>query len=364
MVELKNLLRMMVEKDGSDLHLKVGRPPVIRIRGDLVDVDVPALTSEDTDEMSRFLMPDYQKVQFAEKSEADFAYSLAGVGRFRVNVFRQRGSVGAVLRRVRVDIPTFAQLNLPPVFEKIASYERGIVLVTGTTSSGKSTSLAAIIDYINARRRAHILTIEDPIEYVHRDQQSIVNQREIGLDTASFGAALKYMVRQDPDIIVIGEMRDADTFEAAVLASETGHIIFSTLHAHDTTQVVDRILNFFPPPRHAQIRMQLALNLRAITSQWLLPRADGTGQVPAVEVLVNTPTVHKLVLENRVMRLPQAIQNGAEDGMRTFNQSLVELIQNKMITEETALSASTNPDALKMNLRGIYLDEERKLLGE
>jgi len=363
-MDIKGLLKIMVGKDASDLHLKVGRPPALRIKRELIPQDLPNLSGEELKKMAELLMNEHQKEQFEKKREIDFAYCMPEGGRFRTNIFRQRGEIGIVMRRIREDIPSFEELGLPPVLNKIALSERGIVLVTGTSSSGKSTTLAAMIDYINSNKRRHIMTIEDPIEYLHKDKLSIINQREVGLDTESFKVALRHVIRQDPDIILIGEMRDEETFLAAMSASETGHLVFSTLHSTDATQVIDRILDFFPQTQHQQIRMQLAFNLKAVICQRLIPRTSRDGLIPAVEVLFVTPAVAKLIRENRLGKLVAAMQSGTEDGMQTFNMSLVKLINNKLITLEDALARATNPEGLKMNLKGIYLDEDRKILGE
>ncbi len=363
-MDIKELLKAMIEKDASDLHLKVGSPPVLRIRRELVGQDLPRISGEGIRETAYLLMNEYQKDQFEKKKEIDFAYVLPGRGRFRTNIFRQKGEIGIVMRRIREDIPSFEELGLPPVLRNIALSERGIVLVTGTSSSGKSTTMSAMVDYINSNKKRHIMTIEDPIEYLHNDKMSLINQREVGLDTDSFGIALRHVIRQDPDIILIGEMRDEETFMAAMSASETGHLVFSTLHSTDVTQVIDRILDFFPQTQHQQVRMQLALNLKAVICQRLIPRASGNGLIPAVEVLMLTPAVAKLIRENRIGKLVAAMQSGTEDGMQTFNMSLAKLINNKLIMLEDALSKSANPEGLKMNMKGIYLDEDRKILGE
>lgn len=364
MVNIEELLGELVRRDGSDLHLKVGSPPVFRVKRKLIFHGQPPLSEKDTKDMAYSLMNEYQRNHFEREKDVDFAYSVQMVGRFRVNVFRQRGSIGMVARRVKTRIPTFTELSLPPVLEKISMCERGIVLVSGTSSSGKSTTLASIIDYVNSNRKCHVMTLEDPIEYLHVDKESVINQREIGLDTESFRSALRHVVRQDPDVIVVGEMRDSETFGAAVAASETGHMVFSTLHASDTTHVVDRILEFFPLSQHSQIRLELALNLRAATCQRLMPRADGSGVIPAVEVMVATPTIVKLIRDNRVMRLLHVLHNSADVGMQTFNQSLVELINKGLITEDVAMANSSNPEMLQMNLKGIFLDEDKSILGE
>lgn len=362
--DLVEILRTMVNQGASDAHFKVGRSPVFRIKKVLVSSSFSVLSNKDIEKIAYFMMRDRHRKEFERRNEIDFSYQLPDVGRFRVNVFRQRGDVGIVMRVVKNKIPTFEELTLPPVFEKIALYERGIVLITGASSMGKSTTLAAIIDYVNKNKKCHIMTVEDPIEYIHEDKQSLINQREVGLDTESFKDALRYVIRQDPDIVLLGEMRDAETFQTALAASETGHLVFSTLHASDTSQVVDRILDFFPSPEHDMIRMQLSFNLRTITCQRLMPRSDGTGVVPAIEIMIINPTLEKMIRENKTDRLSSTLQSFTDQGMMTFNQSLVNHVKANLITLETALANSSNPEALKMNLKGIYLDEERRILGE
>jgi len=363
-IDLIEILKSMVQQGASDAHFKVNRPPIFRVKKELLSSSFPVLASRDIEKIAYFMMRERHRKDFEQKSECDFSYQVPEAGRFRVNVFRQRGDVGIVMRVVKSKLPDFDTLMLPEVFKKISLYDHGIVLITGASSQGKSTTLAAIIDYVNLHRKSHIMTIEDPIEYIYEDKQSIVNQREVGLDTESFNQALRYVIRQDPDIILIGEMRDAETFRTALSASETGHLVFSTLHAADTSQVVDRILDFFPSSQHDMIRMQLSFNLRSVTCQRLMPRIDGTGVVPAVEVMLVNPTVMKMIRENKTDRLAKTLQSFSQEGMITFNQSLVNLVQSKLISLETALSHSSNPEALKMNLKGIFLDEDRKIVGE
>ncbi len=363
-IDLLEMLKSMIKQEASDAHFKVGRSPVFRIKKELISSSFPVLTNKDIEKIAYFMMRERHRKEFEKSNEIDFSYQLPEIGRFRVNVFRQRGDVGIVMRIVKNKVPSFEDLMIPHVFKKIAMYERGIVLITGASSQGKSTTLASIIDYINTKKKCHIITIEDPIEYIHEDKQALINQREVGLDTESFNLALRYVIRQDPDVILIGEMRDAETFKTALSASETGHLVFATLHASDTSQVVDRILDFFPVSQHNMIRMQLSFNLRAVTCQRLMPRIDGEGVAPAVEVMLVNPTIEKLLRDNRTDRLGNTLQSFSQQGMITFNQSLVNLVKSKIISLETALAASGNPEALKMNLKGIYLDEERKILGE
>ncbi len=338
-IKMEDLLRRMRQEEASDLHIKVGSPPVMRIKKDLVRFEYESLQPEDTEFLADAIMNGFQKSKFERKKGLDFAYDAGEeLGRFRVNVFRQRGNVSLVLRLIKNVIPSFEDLHLPLVLKDIALAPRGIIIVTGTTSSGKSTTLAAMIDYINTNKKAHIVTIEDPIEYLHPDKQSIINQREIGLDTDSFSNALINVVRQDPDVILVGEMRDPDTFGAALAASETGHLVFSTLHSADVVQTFDRILEFFPANQHNQIKMQLSLNLKAVIAQRLMPNTDNTGLVPAVEILINTPSVRKLIHDDRIAKLPIAMQGGGkEDGMQTFNTSLIDMLNKKLITMDMAL---------------------------
>lgn len=362
MIDIKSLLSDMVLRKASDLHLKVGSVPVFRIDSKLQPTEYEPLSPEENERIANEIMSAYQRERFQGESEVDFAYEAEGLGRFRTNVFRQRGFIGIVMRMVKMDIPSFEELGLPAVLKKIALSERGIIIASGTTSCGKSTTLAAMVDYINQNKRAHIMTIEDPIEYLHRDKKGIINQREVGIDTDSFHGALKRVMRQDPDVIVIGEMRDSESFMAALAASDTGHLVFSTLHTTDASQVVGRILEFFPLEERDQIRQQLAANLRSAICQRLVPRASGEGVLPAVEILFSNLTVQKLIHENKLLKLPAAIETGREDGMQSFNQSLLELYNKKLITKEDALGYATNPDALKMNMQGIFLDEAKRIL--
>ena len=359
MLDLKALLELAITKNASDLHLKVGSPPYLRIDGDLVSQLDYTLTDQQTEAFLDDILNEKQRKVFEERNEIDLAYSVKGLGRFRTNVFRQRGSVGIVMRRIKSTIPDFEELNLPGVLKRISELRRGCVLVTGTTGSGKSTSLAAMIDYINQRRRVHIMTLEDPIEYLHADKRAIINQREVTIDTESFASALKTLMRQDPDVILIGEMRDMETFQAAVSASETGHVVFSTLHTSDAMQTIDRIIDLFPPHQHDQVRSQLSLNLKAVVCQRLLPKADGDGRVPAVEVMLISPTVRKLIKENRIAQIPTAIQAGRQEGMQTFNDSLKLLVEHGLVTEEEAMLSSDHPEELAMHLQGVYLDQSR-----
>jgi twitching motility protein PilT len=362
MIDIKALLSDMVLRKASDLHLKVGSVPVFRIDSRLAPTDYDPLSPEDVDKIAGEIMSAYHRERFQAHNEVDFAYEAEGLGRFRTNIFRQRGFAGIVMRMVKMDIPSFEELGLPPILKKIALSERGIILATGTTSCGKSTTIAAMIDFINQNKRANIISVEDPIEYLHRDKKSIVNQREVGIDTESFHGALKRVMRQDPDVIVIGEMRDSESFMAALAAADTGHVVFSTLHTTDTAQAVGRILEFFPLEERDQIRQQLSATLRAVVCQRLVPRASGEGVTPAVEILINNLTVQKLIYENKLLKLSAAVETGRDEGMQTFNQALLDLYNKKLITRDEALTYATNADALKMNMQGIFLDESKRIL--
>lgn len=367
-MDIKNLLKMMVEKNASDLHLKVGSAPILRINKVLVTQnEYEVLTGEGMAKIIAEITTEEQKRELNENNEIDFAYVCDNAGRFRVNVFKQRGDIGVVMRHIKEDIPTFKDLHLPPVFEKIAMNDRGIILVTGASSSGKSTTLASMIDYINTNKNRHIITLENPIEFIHKDKKAVINQREIGVDTESFHAALRHVIRQDPDVIVIGEMRDRESVRVSISAAEAGHLVLSSFHAEDTVQAITRLLDFFSDAEKTQIRMQLADNLRAITSQRLLKRSDAVKDsqqqlIPAVEILMVTPIVSKVIRDDRLKVLYKILQVG-EDEMCSFNMSLINLYKNKKVTKEEALSKSSNPEALKINLKGIYLDEDRGIIG-
>src|SRR5499426_1422954 len=332
---IDQLLTIACSKGASDLHIKAGSFPFMRINGELQPmVEAQRLAAEDTLNMAFSMMNNRQKQRFNENSEIDIAYSVSGLGRFRCNVFQQRGTVGMVLRVIPTRIRTIDELGLPPVLRRIAEEERGLVLVTGTTGSGKSTTLAAMIDQINSTRSAHIMTVEDPIEYLHRDYQSIVNQREVAVDTASFSQALRSALRQDPDVILVGEMRDFETVETALLAAETGHLVLSTLHTLDATETINRIVAVFPPYQQKQARIQLASVLRAVISQRLIPRTDSKGRVPAVEVLISTAYLRDCILDKEKSHLIHgAIAQGASQyGMQTFDQSVFSLYEQKHIS--------------------------------
>ena len=355
-MNLNDLLKFAIERDASDLHLKVGTHPVVRVDGELQPLtEFKRLMQEDTVAMAFSIMNARQKQRFKEEFEIDIAYSVPGLGRFRCNVFQQRGSVGMVLRVIPARIKTLRELLLPKVLEKLCLERRGLILCTGTTGSGKSTTLAGIIDHINANRLEHIITIEDPIEFLHRDKKSIVNQREVEVDTLGFPQAMRVALRQDPDVILVGEMRDYETIETALLAAETGHLVLSTLHTLDATETINRIISVFPPHQQKQIRIQLAQVLRAAISMRLVPRADGTGRVPAVEVMIATPYIRECI-ENkeRTKYIREQISLGTSQyGMQTFDQSLYQLYKSGLITLDEALRRSTNPDEFKLKVQGV-----------
>ena len=357
MAKIDDLLRVAAGHGASDLHLKVSAFPVMRIGGELHPVaDAPRLKQEDTLDMAFAMMSNRQKQRFKEVSEVDIAYGVSGLGRFRANIFQQRGTVSIVLRVIPDQTKGTAQLGLPPVIDRIAEERRGLILVTGATGSGKSTTLAAMIDYINATRSGHIVTIEDPIEFLHRDKQSFVTQREIDVDTRSFAEALRGALRQDPDVILVGEMRDHETIETALTAAETGHLVLSTLHTLDATETITRIVSSFPSHQQKSVRIQLAGILKAVISMRLVRAAKGAGRVPAIEVLVSTAFIRDHIInEEKTYMIREAIAAGTSQyGMQTFDQSLFHLLQSRLITLEEALHNASNPDEFKMRVAGIY----------
>jgi len=355
-IQLDDILKVALKGGASDIHLKSGLPPMFRVDGALVPLkNGERILPDDMQKVAAGIMNPVQKARFEEYREADLAYGIPGLGRFRVNVFQQRGTVGIVFRVIPFGVKTIEQLFLPRVIEKIAMEHRGLVLVTGTTGSGKSTPLAAMIDYINSNRTSHIITIEDPIEFLIRDRRSIVNQREIGVDTQSFSNALRAALRQDPDVILVGEMRDFETIETAITAAETGHLVMSTLHTLDATETINRIISVFPPYQQKQVRLQLGAILRAVVSQRLVPRADGKGRVPALEVMVSTARVRECISDKeRTKELSDAIAKGFTTyGMQTFDQSLMHLVKQELVTYEEALKHVSNPDDFALRFRGI-----------
>ena len=344
--KLDDLLRICKEKSASDLHLTAGLPPVFRIKKNLISLKGDPLTPEEIEELIYPIMNDEQKRIFKENWEIDFSFGVPHVGRFRVNVFKQRQTVAAAFRVIPWEIPTFEELGLPPVMNKIVELEKGFVLVTGATGTGKSTTLASVIDKINATKSVHIITIEDPIEYLFRHKRSIVVQRELGSDTKSFPNALRSVLREDPDVILVGEMRDLETISAAITAAETGHLVFATLHTNTAAQSIDRIIDVFPPHQQQQIRIQLSNNLSAIFSQQLIPRKDGQGLVLATEVLIVTPAVRNLIRENKTYQINTIIQTSRDLGMQTMNQALKDLYDKGLISYEDAIKYSYDRDEL------------------
>src|SRR5881397_2092795 len=355
-MHVNDLLKLAVDKGASDLHLKVGSFPMMRVRGTLVPAtEEKRLDHEDVVAMSAAVMSTGQRQKFKDAQEVDLAYSVAGLGRFRCNVFQQRGTVGLVLRVIPMQIRTVEELMLPAVLNRIADEERGLVLVTGTTGSGKSTTLAALLDCINKTRTAHVMTVEDPIEFLHRDLKSIVNQREVSVDTRSFAQALRSALRQDPDVILVGEMRDFETIETGLLAAETGHLVFSTLHTLDATETINRIIAVFPPHQQKQVRLQLAAVLKAVISQRLIPKVDGRGRAPAVEVMISTPFIRDCIVDKEKTHLiPGAIAAGTSQyGMQTFDQSIFSIFSQGYVAYEEALRWASNVDEFKLRVQGI-----------
>lgn len=351
MLNMQDLLMMLMEKKASDLHITAGLPPMLRIDGEVKSTQFEKLTPDTCQRLIYSLLTDSQKEKFEASNELDLSFGIKGVGRVRMNVFRQRGSVGAALRSIPQKILTFEELNLPAVAYEMMKINKGLVLVTGPTGSGKSTTLASMINYLNENRTSHIITVEDPIEYVHLHKQSIVNQREVGSDTNSFVSALKYILRQDPDVILIGEMRDLETISAALTIAETGHLVFATLHTTDAASAVNRIIDVFPPHQQSQIRSQLSLVLQAVFAQQLLPHASGAGRVLASEVLIITPAIRNLVREMKIEQIYLAIQTGGKFGMQTMNQSLYDLYTRRQIPYQTAIESSSDQDDLKRLLQ-------------
>jgi twitching motility protein PilT len=355
MPTLPELLKTTVDIDGSDLHLSIGSPPQVRVHGALRRLDLPDLAPSDTKALAYSVLTDQQKKRFEESLELDFSFGIRGLARFRCNLFNQKGAVGAVYRQIPERIRTFEELQLPPVIAKLAEKPRGLVLVTGPTGSGKSTTLAAMIDKINTESHSHILTIEDPIEYLHAHKKCLVNQREVHADTGSFTIALRAALREDPDVVLIGGMRDLETVESALRIAETGHLTFGTLHTNSAAQTINRIIDVFPSHQQSQIRTQLSLVLEGIVCQALMPKANGQGRVIALEILIPTPAVRNLIREDKVHQIYSAMQTGQEKvGMQTMNQSLASLYMKKLINLETALGASSNRDELQeMINRGV-----------
>lgn len=372
-MDINELLKIAIESDASDLHLKVGNYPVIRIHGRLKPLaNFSKLTPKDTLDLSDQITNDYQKEKLKNDLDLDLAYSLSGFGRFRGSIFHQRGTIAIVLRVIPLEVKAIRELFLPEVLEKISLEQRGLVLVTGTTGSGKTTTLAAIIDYINTQRRENIITIEDPIEYIHWDKKSSISQREVGVDVMSFSRGLRASLREDPDVILVGEMRDLDTIETGLLAAETGHLVLSTVHTLDAQETINRIISVFAPHHQRQIRFQLSSILKAVISMRLIPRKDGKGRVPAVEIMINTPYIQECIREReKTILIRDAISAGVSQyGMQTFDQSIYQLYQQGYISYEQGLRYSSSRDNFKLRVEGIRstldvaLEDMEKEMGE
>jgi twitching motility protein PilT len=353
--DYKAVLQHMIQSNASDLHLKVGRPPTLRIDGHMMSMELPALKQEDLRSLAEQIMAPKNIKEFSEQKESDFALAVPGIGRFRVNAYQQRGTIAYALRTVPFQAKTIAELNLPEVCERISLMPRGLILVTGITGSGKSTALASMLHYINQNRHANIITIEDPIEFLHRDIKSSINQREVGTDTNSFAQALRRVLRQDPDILLVGEIRDLDTLDTALKAAETGHLVFSTLHTTDATQTINRVLSFYPPHQQTEVRYMLSTALRAIISLRLVRRADKKGRVPAAEILVNTEAVRDQIRDlSKALNIPALIkEGGVAYGMQSFDQSLMNWYHKGVISYDDALFTSTNPAEFALRAQGI-----------
>jgi twitching motility protein PilT len=351
----KDVLQQLVQRNASDLHLKVGRSPTLRLHGELVPLDLPALKPEDLKGLAEQLMTPRQVKEFTDNKECDFAIGVPGIGRFRCNVYQQRGSLCYAMRSIPYQARTLKELNLPAVLEEVALRPRGLILVTGITGSGKSTALAAMIQHINEHRKANIITIEDPIEFLHRDINCNINQREVGTDTATFGQALRRVLRQDPDVILIGEIRDLETLDTALKAADTGHLVFSTLHTTDATQTINRVLSFYPPHQQSEVRFSLASALQAVISLRLVPRSDKPGRVPACEVLINTQTVRDQIRDTeKTLNIPDLIKEGAvQYGMQSFDQALMALYSQAIISYDSAVFFATSPSEFALRVQGV-----------
>ena len=361
---IEQLFAAMAKNRASDLHLKAGQKPIFRVSTLLHEVGNRVLTSEDTRRLVFEILSPEQQQKLQEQRDVDFAYSLEGVGRFRIAVYFDRGSVALAARRVNTEIPSFEELHLPEGGKRVCEYNQGLVILAGPTGSGKSTTLACILEHINKTQRCHIITVEDPIEYLFIDKKSFINQREIGIDVTDFNAALKHVVRQDPDIILMGEMRDGDSLDAGLTAAETGHLVFGTLHASSAAQAIGRMLDLYPTERQTLIRQSLAFNLKSIICQKLMPSSrEGTRMVPAVEILHVNAMVQKLMTTAEDAKIMDVIRGGEEEGMQDFNQSLVKLINAGLVSRKVAFSFSPNPEQLKMNLQGIFLGEDHRIIG-
>jgi twitching motility protein PilT len=362
MANLHDMLKELIERGGSDLHITTNSPPQIRVDGKLLSLDMPPLNPVETKQLCYSVLTETQKHKFEEENELDLSFGVKGLSRFRSNVFVQRGAVAGVFRTIPFKILTFEELGLPPIAAELAYKPRGLVLVTGPTGSGKSTTLASIIDKINCERHDHIVTIEDPIEYLHPHKNCLVNQREVGSDTRSFKHALKYVLRQDPDVVLVGEMRDLETIEAALTLAETGHLCFATLHTNSCVQTINRIVDVFPPYQQTQIRAQLSFSLEGVLSQTLIPRASGKGRILALEIMIPNPAIRNLIREDKLHQIYSQMQVGQDKfGMQTMNQSLFNLHQRRLISLEDALGRSTDPDELKQMLGMTGVQQKRPL---
>src|SRR5881398_2750336 len=360
-LSLSDLLKRLLEMSGIDLHLTTNSPPQIRVHGHLVPLDLPQLTPAETKQLAYSVMTDSQKHRFEENLELDFSFGLKGLARFRANVFNQRGATSAVFRLIPFEIKSFNQLGLPAVVSKLCDKPRGLVLVTGPTGSGKSTTLAAMIDKINKELKGHIITVEDPIEFIHRHQSCIVNQREIGTDTLSFAAALKYALRQDPDVVLIGEMRDLETIGAALTISETGHLVFATLHTNSAMESINRIIDVFPSHQQAQVRAQLSFVLEGIVTQTLLQKAKGRGRVMACEILIMTPAVRALIRDEKIEQIPSMMQAGKKHGMQTLNDALYQLYVGREVSKDECLRVTSTPNEFLRMIGEAPLDDREPI---
>jgi len=358
----QKILKIAIDGGASDVHIKIGTPVIFRINRELIAVECPLPTAEWMNKIVMSITPDHLKKRLDEDREVDFSYFIPGLGRFRTNLFQQRGQWALAMRHVKTNVPSFEQLGLLEQIKLIAESPRGIVLVAGSTGSGKSTTLAAMLEHINGNFKKHIITLEDPIEFVFEDNQCVIEQREVGLDTQSFHHALKNVLRQDPDIIMLGEMRDAISFAAAMSAADTGHLVLSTLHTTTAAQSVNRILDFFKADEREQVRRQLAATLRGVVCQRMVTTVDNK-MTPALEILINSPLVKKMIEENRLDKLSSAVETSGDDGMITFNQSLFNLVKSGRVSEKEALAKATNPQALEMNFKGIFLNEGGRIVG-
>ena len=352
---LKQMLEEMLSNKASDLHLRIGVKPTLRVDGALRPITDELITPQNMEEMMNQILTEEQKQRFLQRNELDLALSVSKMGRFRINFYRQRGTAGVAFRAVNTVIPSFEELNLPPVLKNLADNRRGMIILTGTTGSGKSTTLAAMIDHINSTRSENILTVEDPIEYMHRNKKSIIAQREVGGDTESFITASRHAFRQDPDVILVGEIRDLETMSIALTASDTGHLVLTTLHTLNAVETINRIISFFPPHQHQQIRLLLSATLQGIVCQRLLPRSDGPGRVPAVEVLVKTGLVREYIIDPlKTPLIIELIESGSvQYGMQSFDQSIMDLYKRGMISYEEALTQASNPDDFELRIKGI-----------